>query len=190
MEPTRPAAANQVHASIEELAGRLISRPLGVAGHSKRESAEWARLSGSGKVNIVAAVAKHLARAGWTIEHTADTASSQAGIDILARKAGEVLAVEVKGYPSKYYERGPNKGEPKRANLGAQARHWYAEALFSAVLRKCDNPTYQVAIAFPEFPIYTSLAHRTRDALRRLDLITFFVKQSGEVVHHLPSGAA
>ena len=29
MEPTRPAAANRVHASIEELAGRLISRPLG-----------------------------------------------------------------------------------------------------------------------------------------------------------------
>jgi hypothetical protein len=32
MEPTRPAAANRVRASIEELAGRLISRPLGVPG--------------------------------------------------------------------------------------------------------------------------------------------------------------
>jgi hypothetical protein len=29
MEPTRPAAANRVRATIEELAGRLISRPLG-----------------------------------------------------------------------------------------------------------------------------------------------------------------
>ena len=29
MEPTRPAAGNRVRASIEELAGRLISRPLG-----------------------------------------------------------------------------------------------------------------------------------------------------------------
>jgi len=29
MEPTRPAAAKRVHASIEELAGRLISRPFG-----------------------------------------------------------------------------------------------------------------------------------------------------------------
>jgi len=31
MEPTRPAAANRVRTTIEELAGRLISRPLGVA---------------------------------------------------------------------------------------------------------------------------------------------------------------
>src|SRR3990172_725107 len=29
MEPTRPAAANRVRDTIEELAGRLISRPLG-----------------------------------------------------------------------------------------------------------------------------------------------------------------
>jgi len=29
MEPTRPAAANRVYDRFQELAGRLISRPLG-----------------------------------------------------------------------------------------------------------------------------------------------------------------
>src|SRR3972149_3311975 len=29
LEPTRPAAATRVHASVEALGGRLISRPLG-----------------------------------------------------------------------------------------------------------------------------------------------------------------
>jgi hypothetical protein len=43
MEPTRPAAANRVYDRFQALAGRLISRPLGVASRDSRQALHWGR---------------------------------------------------------------------------------------------------------------------------------------------------
>ena len=108
--------------------------------------------------------------------------TGQPGADIKARRADSVLIVEVKGYPSKTYERGPRKGQPKRTNPSTQARHWFAEALLTALLRQAENRQHHVAIAFPEFAVYTRLLTRVTESLKLLGLIVLLVQESGTVV--------
>jgi hypothetical protein len=92
------------------------------------------------------------------------------------------LIVEAKGYPSKVYERGAKKGQPKRTSPATQARHWVTEALLTALLRQSENRQHHVAIAFPEFPVYTKLLSRIAGSLRTLGLIVLLVQESGAVV--------
>jgi hypothetical protein len=107
---------------------------------------------------VVRAVASFLTARGWSIETIANTETGEPGADIKARRSDSVLIVEVKGYPSKTYERGPKEGQPKRTNPATQARHWFAEALLTALLRQAaDGQQHHVAIALPEFAVYTKL---------------------------------
>lgn len=131
---------------------------------------------------VVRAVSSFLTARGWSIEAIANTETGEPGADIKARRADSVLIVEVKGYPSKTYERGPRKGQPKRTNPPTQARHWFAEALLTALLRQAENRQHHVAIAFPEFAVYTKLLTRVTESLKLLGLIVLLVQESGTVV--------
>jgi hypothetical protein len=132
--------------------------------------------------SVVRAVASFLTARGWWIETIANTETGEPGADIKARRSDNVLIVEVKGYPSKTYERGPRKGQPKRTNPATQARHWFAEALLTALLRRADDGQHHVAIAFPEFLAYTNLLTRVTESLKKLGLIVLLVQESGTVV--------
>ena len=129
--------------------------------------------------NVVTAVAENLRNMGWTIESTANTETRAAGVDLHATKDGRVLLVEVKGYPSKFYMRGEKQGTKKPTNAGTQARHWYSEVFLSAIIRQTESPTATVAIAFPEFDVFVKRVKQTEDALRKLDINVFFIKESG-----------
>lgn len=143
--------------------------------------------TGSGKPwcwegNVVRALTSYLADSGWVIEKVAATETGESGADIRARRRDCILIVEVKGYPSKVYERGPKQGQPKRTNPATQARHWVGEALLTALLRQSASHEHQVAIAFPEFGVYTKLLARIDKSLRTLGLIVLVVRESGAVV--------
>lgn len=131
--------------------------------------------------NVVESLEKHLRDLGWSFVSKADTASRQAGVDLHLRKGDVDLRIEVKGYPSTLYRRGPNKGMPKPTNPATQARHWYAEALLCAILRQSEHPTSVVAIAFPEFPVFTRMVDRTTASLQKLGLRVLFVSETGDV---------
>jgi hypothetical protein len=131
---------------------------------------------------VVRAVASFLTARGWSIERIADTEMGEPGADIKARRSSSVLIVEVKGYPSKTYERGARKGQPKRTNPATQARHWFAEALLTALLRQAEDPQHHVAIAFPQFAVYTKLLTRVTKSLKVLGLIVLLVQESGLVL--------
>lgn len=131
--------------------------------------------------NVVKAVSAYLQKEGWTVKRTANTETREAGVDIHAQKSSEVLLVEVKGYPSTVYERGERKGQPKRTNPPTQARHWYGEVLFSAILRQAEHPTATVAIALPKFTPFTNLVRRMRHALTKLGIVVYVVEDSGTV---------
>ena len=131
--------------------------------------------------NVVKAVSAYLQKEGWTIKRTADTETQEAGVDIQAQRSSEVLLVEVKGYPSKVYQRGEQKGQPKPTNPSIQARHWYSQVLFSAILRQAEHPTATVAIALPKFTTFTNLVRRTRHALTKLGIVVYVVEESGAV---------
>jgi hypothetical protein len=131
--------------------------------------------------NVVKAIAVYLQTEGWNVQHTADTESRESGVDIRAQKEGKTLLVEVKGYPSKVYQRGVNQGQPKRTNPPTQARHWYGEVLLLAILRQEQFPEATVAIAFPKFPVYANFIRRTRHALFKLDIDVLIVDEFGTV---------
>ncbi len=133
--------------------------------------------------NIVKAVSTYLQAEGWSKPSIANTESREAGVDIATMKDGKLLLVEVKGYPSKLYQRGKNKGLLKPTNPSTQARHWYGEVLLSAILWQ-DRFSYanpEIAIAFPDFPTYTKLVNRTRHALTRLDIYVYIVQETGAI---------
>ena len=127
----------------------------------------------------------HLQAQGWSIRKLADTGSFERGPDVVAEREGRTLIFEVKGYPSSVFEHGANKGQPKKSSPGVQARHWFADALFSAIVRQTAFPDAQVALAFPHVPKYHQLLEKARWALQRLGLGFYFVKVTGEVVEAL-----
>jgi hypothetical protein len=131
--------------------------------------------------NVVASVVSHLEENGWTIKSIADTEGRAAGVDIRAERAGNLLLVEAKGYPSRVYARGENKGMPKPTNPATQARHWYSQVLFAAILRQSQQPGAMVAIALPDFRAFTNLVNRTRPALLKLDIGVYLVRETGSV---------
>jgi hypothetical protein len=90
------------------------------------------------------------------------------------------LAVEVKGYPGTVYARGERAGQPKPTAPTTQARHWFAQALLTAVLVG-GSEEREVAIAFPDMPRFRDLITRSEWALRRLGVRVFLVGEGDEV---------
>jgi hypothetical protein len=124
----------------------------------------------------------HLARTGWSIRRVADTASSEHGHDIDAVKDDERLLIEVKGYPTSTYARGPRHGQERAAgSLGAQARTHFSNALLSGCVMRADNVDARIAIAFPAMETYTALARRVRPVLLSAGIELWIVSHGGEV---------
>ena len=104
--------------------------------------------------NVQAAIVKWLAVGGWSIRRVADTAARERGIDIEAVREGVELLVEVKGYPSDTYSRGPKAGERKPTGAALQARHYFAGALLSGSITRSEHPDARIVLAFPEVGTY------------------------------------
>lgn len=139
-------------------------------------SADW-RWEG----NVQAAVVRHLAAEGWTIHRVADTSSRERGVDIDAARGGERLLVEVKGYPSATYLRGPKEGTRKSTGAPLQARHYFAGALLSGMLMRADQPSARVALALPDVETYRHLAARTSTPLTDAGVEVWLVSSGGTV---------
>lgn len=131
--------------------------------------------------NVVESVCVYLQNEGWVIEQRANTKTKEAGVDIQAKKNDKILLVEVKGYPTTTIQWGIKKGQPKSTRPNTQARHWYSEVLLTAILRQEQEPEATVVIAFPEFTVFTNLVQRTQNALAKLGIDVYFVKDSGLV---------
>jgi hypothetical protein len=130
---------------------------------------------------VVGSVVSYLKQEGWTIESVADTETRAHGADIRAQREGRLLIVEAKGYPLTVYARGKNKGQPKPTKPDVQARHWYGHVLFDAILRQSKYPAAIIAVALPDFPVFTSLIARTQFALCKLGIGVYLVRATGSV---------
>lgn len=131
--------------------------------------------------NVQEALAAHLRSDGWSVDQLADTASRARGIDVLARKDGRTLAIEVKGYPSTTYARGEQQGMPKRTNPTNQAPKWFSQALVKAITTTNEGGDPEVAIAFPDYPRFRSLIAKSEWALRRLGIGVYLIREEGVV---------
>jgi hypothetical protein len=131
--------------------------------------------------NVQAAVVRHLAAEGWDIHRVAGTSSRERGVDIDAVRGGERLLVEVKGYPSGTYLRGPKEGQRKSTSAPLQARTYFAGALLSGLLMRADHPSARVILALPDVETYRTLAARTSPPLIQARVELWLVSEGGTV---------
>lgn len=151
--------------------------PPPLAAPPNESSADW-RWEG----NVQAAVVKHLAVEGWSIRRVADTLSRERGIDIEATQDGMELLVEVKGYPSDTFARGPKAGEPKPTGSALQARHYFAGALLSGSIIRSERPHARVALAFPDVSTYSTLGSRVAPVLTAAGIELWLVAVDGTIL--------
>lgn len=131
--------------------------------------------------NVVKLLAKYLESNGWTVRGIADTITGAPGADLEATQGDRILIVEAKGYPSTRYRRGPQAGQPKRTHPSLQARHWYAEAMLSVLLRRHERPEAEIALGLPETRRYRELFSRTAASLDLLGIGLYLVRADGSV---------
>jgi hypothetical protein len=121
--------------------------------------------------NVQSKVISYLATQGYQIRSVADTASHQQGIDIVAEQNGKPIWVSVKGYPQ----------GTERTNPSVQAGHWFKEAIFDIIAYRERDKNVLLAVAFPDFPRYRSLAKRISWLKPVANFHYFWVNESGEV---------
>ena len=119
--------------------------------------------------DIVDCVAEYLKNQGWTILQTQTTL--QQGIDVLAEKGDEKLAVEAKGEGS---------ARPGTARYGQhfdakQKRSHVAVALLTAIQVLSDGK-YKAGLAFPDDKEHARLITRILPTLNALGIRVFLVR--------------
>jgi hypothetical protein len=117
----------------------------------------------------------------WRIVRVADTDSRERGTDIRAERAGVLLHVEVKGYPSTSYADPRRANEVKPTQPATQARQWFAGAVVKALQLRQRHPDDEVALAFPDVPTYRSLIRTVETSMTTMRLSVFFVRDDGSV---------
>jgi hypothetical protein len=132
--------------------------------------------------NVQATLVRHLANDGWRIRRVADTHSREHGVDIEADRSGVTLLIEVKGYPSATYLKGPNEGQKKNFGVGAQARTYFGNAVLTGLLMRSDNSDARVVLVFPALETFRALARRSALPLDRAGIEIWLVDDSGRVV--------
>lgn len=103
------------------------------------------------------------------------------GHDIEAEKDGLKVIVEVKGYPSDKYVRGPDLGEKKPTDPKLQAKHWFGEALLALLMAKSENPDCKIVIGLPSFKKYRDLLNKMKFVMKKLDMGYILVDERGNV---------
>lgn len=131
--------------------------------------------------NVVGLVVRHLGQLGASVRSVADTATKARGTDIVATLDGRTLHIEVKGWPSTVYADPARAHEQKRTHPSMQAKHWMAEAVFSALRLRAKHDDDRVIVAFPAFRRYERLADEVAPVLARAGIEMWFVDQDAVV---------
>ena len=131
--------------------------------------------------NVAVGIAKYLSYEGWSLDNIANTFSKERGIDIRASKDGQILLMEVKGYPSSSYRDPKRSGEKKPTAPSLQAQHWYSHALLKALRLQTAHPDALVAIGLPNFPRYQKLFEETKTGLNKLGIALLSLSEDGAV---------
>lgn len=119
--------------------------------------------------NIQSVLVAWLAGRGYMVRSVADTAAREHGKDIVAvGPDGKELWVNVKGYPEK--------------SASMQARHWFADGVFSLVLYRGESPDASLALGLPDgFGTYAGLASRVAWLRSAMPFTIYWVAESGAV---------
>jgi hypothetical protein len=180
-------STDQVAAARAHFGGRYgPDRHKSVAVAPRVQPDSLGRSDWSWEGNVQAVLVRWLEAQGYAIEFVAHTAIKEHGDDIRARRAGQVLRVEVKGWPTKGRYADPARAtETKRTRPSTQAGHWYSQALLRVLRGLGTYPGDAVAIGLPDRPRYRALVADTEQPLRRLGVAVWFVGQDRTVEERL-----
>jgi hypothetical protein len=119
--------------------------------------------------NIQSTLVSYLVNQGYIIRSVSDTAARSQGKDIVARDSkGQELWVTVKGFPKK--------------SQHVQARHWFADAIFSLILYRNENSFVKLALALPDtFATYINLTAKTVWLRKALTFKIFWVSEDKQI---------
>ena len=146
---TTQVARRQLTAlNFEIVAGRRSAAvcPEGNAARRVEPATLGAEPSASGgdwhtETRVQAMVVAYLVRDGWQIMSVADTARRERGIDVIAARQADTLAIEVKGFPGRGFADPRRRDEKKRAHPNGQATGWYGRAILAAMLTRFSAAT-------------------------------------------------
>ncbi len=134
-----------------------------------------------GEAPVQSAVVAWLVSQGWSIVRVAQTSSREHGVDVVARRNGKELGVEVKGYPADTYSTGERAGQPRKYHPASQARTYFGDALLAVLTMRDETPTSEVALALPDVQGYRGLVEKVAQALLTLRIRVLFVGRDGVV---------
>lgn len=117
---------------------------------------------------------------GWRVLAAADTASREAGIDVLAQRKQRFIGAEVKGWPSADYADPRRAHETKRTRPSTQAGHWFSQALTKAIMLLDTHPSHESLVVLPDQPRYRDLAARTATGRHAAGIHVVFMSPAGE----------
>lgn len=136
--------------------------------------------------NVSTKIVSHLKRNGYDIKKDNSNNVRARGADIIATKNMSKIAIEVKGYPTKYYVQGIKKGQIKKTNPKLQAKHWFSEAILSSIFNY-TNPKYKdiskIALGFPKMPRYEELIEKVSKYFvdNQINIPVYLVSKEGEI---------
>lgn len=133
------------------------------------------------EANVQSAVVRALVVSGWDVLSVANTATKERGVDVIARRDGDTVGVEVKGFPSRSYADPARASERKPTRPSTQAGHWYAAAVLAAMRLRGREPEWLSVIALPDFPRYRDLHSQTAGSLAATDIEVWWVTEDGTV---------
>ncbi len=116
---------------------------------------------------------------GYDVIRVADTRTRESGTDVIARKAGRILHVEVKGWPSGVYCDPAKAGLAKPTSAATQARVWFNDAVVHALRLRDAHADDDVGMCFPDQPTHRRLVTSIGTSLKRCCILTFFVAAGG-----------
>ena len=109
------------------------------------------------------------------------------GEDIIVSRNGFKEIIEVKGYPTTYYVKGPKKGQLKPTNPKLQAKHWFSEALLSSIFnyqKQIGNKKFKLALALRLIDKYKELISKVENFFtdNNIDFKVYFIDENGFVI--------
>lgn len=131
--------------------------------------------------NVQAKLIAHLVEQGYDVVRVADTGSREAGTDVVARRDGRLLHVEVKGWPSHVYRDITKSHLVKPTSAATQARVWFNDGIVHTLRLRHAHPDDQVALCLPERTSYTNLLKGVASSLDRCAVQALLVREDGSV---------
>jgi Holliday junction resolvase-like predicted endonuclease len=153
---------------------------MGAEDSDSQDRGAWFR-----EAHVQKALVDALSDRGWQVHVARNTDKREPGIDVIAQRNGQMLGVEVKGYPTTGYADPRRAAEKKKARPEGQAWNWYSKAILAAMMLRSRHPDWVSAVVLPVTSRYTELYQATKGSLSAAKIQVWWIDPSGELLEDI-----